>query len=237
MTLARSIVVPGLIAEYEAFADLLDDLSPEQWEAVSRCDGWRAADVAAHVVGQLADVTALNLDGLGTPEVTARQVAERRSRSAADLAEELRIAVKAATELVGAFDDAAYAAEGPQGGGTTLGFGLESLWFDTFLHADDILTASGGSLNSKSGLEPSVSHITQILTNLEVKPATVRLSGVDEYLVSGGDDEDGLITGDPMQFILATTGRIEPDALGLDDTFNIYRLQAFVAAPRCCTGA
>ena len=83
MTLARSVVVPGMLTEYAAFADLLSDLSPEQWETPSRCDGWRVADVAAHVVGQLSDVTALRLDGLGTPEVTARQVDERRGRTAA----------------------------------------------------------------------------------------------------------------------------------------------------------
>lgn len=30
-------------------AELLDALSPEQWEAPSLCDGWRIRDVAAHV--------------------------------------------------------------------------------------------------------------------------------------------------------------------------------------------
>src|SRR5215469_7328708 len=89
MTLARSVVVPGMITEYGVFADLLDGLTPEQWEVQSRCDGWRVADVAAHVVGQLTDVAALRLDGLGTPEVTARQVQERKGRTASELAEEL----------------------------------------------------------------------------------------------------------------------------------------------------
>ena len=63
MTLARSVVVPGMTNEYNAFADLLDTLSAEQWETPSRCDGWRVADVAAHVVGQLSDVTAFRLEG------------------------------------------------------------------------------------------------------------------------------------------------------------------------------
>ena len=112
MTLARSVVVPGMLTEYAAFADLLSDLSPEQWETPSRCDGWRVADVAAHVVGQLTDVTALRLDGLGTAEVTARQVDERRGRTAAELEDELRTSAKAAAALAEAFDDDAFTPRG-----------------------------------------------------------------------------------------------------------------------------
>jgi uncharacterized protein (TIGR03083 family) len=222
MTLARSVVVPGMITEYGAFADLLSDLSPEQWETETRCAGWRVADVAAHVVGQLSDVTAFQLDGLGTPEVTARQVEERRGRSAGDLAEELRTSAKLASEIVEGFDEAAYATEGPQGNGQTLGYGLEALWFDTYLHGDDILTAIGRSTTSRSALDASVSHIAQTLSHEDAAPATIRLSGVDEYLVSGGD-RDRVISGDPLQFVLVATGRADPATMGLEPEINIYR--------------
>jgi uncharacterized protein (TIGR03083 family) len=222
MTLARSVVVPGMITEYDEFAALLDSLSDERWDAASRCEDWRVADVAAHVVGTLSDVTAFRLDGLGTPEVTARQVDERRGSSAPDLAKELRAATKTASELVEGFDDAAYAADGPQGNGQTLGFGLESLWFDTYLHADDIRTAVGELTTSKRGLAPSVSHITQVLSQQAWTPATIRLTDMDEFLVSGGDP-DVLVSGDPMQFILVSTGRADPATMGLDPAVNIYR--------------
>jgi uncharacterized protein (TIGR03083 family) len=222
MTLARSVVVPGMIDEYGAFADLLVTLSPEQWEAPSRCTGWRVADVAAHVVGQLGDVTALRLEGLGTPEVTARQVDERRGATPGALAAELRTSAKAATGIAEGFDDDAYESEGPQGNGQTLGFGLESLWFDTYLHADDIRAALGQSTGSKVGLAPSVSHISQVLSQQEWTPSTLRLSGLDEFLVSGGDSGK-LITGDPMTFILVSTGRADPTTLGLEPAVNIYR--------------
>ncbi len=222
MTLARSVVVPGMIDEYGAFADLLDTLSAAQWEHPSRCAEWRVADVAAHVVGQLTDVTAFRLDGLGSPEVTARQVAERRGSSAHDLAEELRNSAKTATELVEGFDEFAYGGEGPQGNGQTLGFGLESLWFDTYLHADDIRAAVGQSTTSKAGLAPSVSHISEILSQQKWAPATIRLTGLDEFHVSGGDSAR-LIGGDPMQFILVSTGRDDPATIGLDPAINIYR--------------
>jgi uncharacterized protein (TIGR03083 family) len=222
MTLARSIVVPGMIAEYGVFADLLDGLTPEQWEAQSRCDGWRVADVAAHVVGQLTDVAALRLDGLGTPEVTTRQVEERKGRAASELAEELRTTTKTATDLVEAFDEDAFNAEGPQDNGQTLGYGLEALWFDTYLHGDDILSAVGRSTTSKAAHAPSVSHISDTLSQEGATPATIRLTGLDEFLVSGGDSSR-LIEGDPMQFILVATGRADPASMGLGPEINIYR--------------
>ena len=204
------------------FADLLRTLSQEQWQTPSRCAGWRVADVAAHVVGQLSDVTALRLDGLGTPEVTARQVDERRGSTPGELADELQTCVKTATDLIGSFDDEAYESEGPQGNGQTLGFGLESLWFDTYLHADDIRNALGQSTTSQAALAPSVSHISQVLSQQQWSPATLRLSGLDEFLVSGGDDER-LVDGDPWQFILVSTGRADPVTMGLDPAVNIYR--------------
>ena len=77
MTLGRTVVVPGMIEEYRAFSELLRSLSSDEWQAPSRCVGWTAADVAGHVVGQIADVSVLQLDGIGTPEVTDRQVRER----------------------------------------------------------------------------------------------------------------------------------------------------------------
>jgi hypothetical protein len=69
-------------------------------------------------------------------------------------------------------------------------------------------------------LLPSVSHISQILTDQEWRPATLRLDGLDEFFVSGGGPA---ISGDPMTFILVSTGRAEPSLLGLDESVNIYR--------------
>jgi uncharacterized protein (TIGR03083 family) len=222
MTLERSVVVPGMLAEYRSFGDLLATLSGEQWRSPTRCSEWRVADVAGHVVGQLSDVTALRLDGLGTPEVTARQVEERRGRKAADLIDELGAATQTMADLVAGFDEDTYSTEGPQGNGRTLGYGLESLWFDTFLHGDDIRAACGQTTTSTVAYAPSVSHLSQELTGQGWTPATIRLAGLDEFLVSGGDQER-VIEGDPMQFILVSTGRADPGDLGLDPTVNIYR--------------
>jgi uncharacterized protein (TIGR03083 family) len=220
MTLARTVVVPGMTAEYAAFADLVGGLSDEQWEAPSRCEGWRVAEVAAHVIGQLTDVTNLRLDGLGTPEVTKRQVEERRGRGPKELAEELTTGGATASAMAGAFDDEAWAAPGPPGVTGTLGFGLEALWFDTYLHADDIRAALGMPTERGPGIEPSLSHIAQVLTDQGWRPATLELDGYAPFAISGGGPA---ITGDPVEFILASTGRSDPASLGLDPTVNIYR--------------
>jgi uncharacterized protein (TIGR03083 family) len=187
----------------------------------TRCHGWNVADVAAHVIGQLTDVVNLQLEGLGSPEVTARQVEERSGRSAVELAEELGNGTDRADVLVEAFDDAAWHA--PIAGSTvqSLGFGLESLWFDTFLHADDIRNALGQSSQATGGLAPSVSHIAQILTDQGWEPATLSFVETPAFEVSGGGGRT--ITGKAMPFVLVATGRADPAGLGLDDSVNIYR--------------
>lgn len=220
MTLARDLVVPSMQAEYLAFAGLLRDLTPDQWETPTRCEGWRVADVAAHVGGQLTDVVNLRLDGLGTPEVTERQVDERRGRSAAELADEVESGTKVAADLAAAFDDDAWAGPVPGGGAGTLGFGIEALWFDTYLHADDIRAALGRP-SGHTGIAASLSHIAQVLTDQGYGPAVLRFDGFGEFPVSGGGG--AVIGGDPLAFILVSTGRADPSTLGLDETVNIYR--------------
>jgi uncharacterized protein (TIGR03083 family) len=220
MALDRTVVVPGMTTEYADFAALLRNLSARQWKAGSRCAGWTVADVAGHVVGQLTDVAQLRLEGLGTAEVTDRQVRERRGRIPAALADELDASTETATAMAGAFDDAAWAAPGPPGTPGTLGQGLESLWFDTFVHADDIRHAIHEPTVPGDGILPSVSHIAQMLTDQGWGPATLRLEGMEEFPVSGGGP---VITADPMTFILVSTGRASPDLLGLDSTVDIFR--------------
>lgn len=44
-------VATPLVRQRRRFADELSSLSPEQWAAPSRCEGWRVQDVAAHLAG------------------------------------------------------------------------------------------------------------------------------------------------------------------------------------------
>ncbi len=221
MTLSREIVVPGMLAEYRSFGELIGGLSDTEWNAPSRCVGWRVADVAAHVVGQLTDVVNLRLADLGTPEVTNRQVEERRGRSARELTDELESSAKLAGDLASSFDDAAWEAPGPDGVSGTLGSGVEALWFDTYLHADDVRSALGLSSVLGAGILPSLSHVAQVLSEQGWGPADLAFEGFETFPVSGGGGRT--VSGDAFAFVLASTGRGEPASFDLDDSVNIYR--------------
>jgi len=220
MTLPREDVIAGLPAELEDFEQLVRSLDAAELATPSRCGGWSAGDVAAHVIGQIADVTAGRFDGLGTPEVTQRQVDERRGRSAAELADELALATKSAGDLLVVFDDDAWSGPSPAGTGT-LGAGVEALWYDAFLHADDIRAAIGRPSGPPRGVPVAISHLCDVLTEQGHAPMTLAFDGVPEFTVSGGGDSR--ITGDAMEFVYVATGRADPSTLGLDETVNVYR--------------
>jgi uncharacterized protein (TIGR03083 family) len=219
MTLSRSEVTPGLIDELDAFATLLGSLSAEDWSRPTRCAGWSVGDVAAHVVGSMADVVNGRLDGLGSDEATAREVAEREGRSAADLIQELAEVTKLASDVAAGFDDAAWEAPAPSDFPGTLGQGVEALWYDTYLHADDIRAALGRPSVRGDGLRASVHHVAFELERLGWGPATLALDGIERVPVGGGGT---LQTGDALEFVLIATGRADRAELGPDAPINIY---------------
>jgi uncharacterized protein (TIGR03083 family) len=219
MTLPREVVAAGVVAELGDFEALVRSLDAADLAAPSRCEGWTAGDVAAHVIGQISDITAGRFEGLGTAEVTQRQVEERRGRSSAELADELATARTATGDLLAVFDDAAWVGPSPAGGGT-LGAGVESIWVDAYLHADDIRAAVGRPSEVGPGVRASIVHVGDLLTEQGHPPVTLALDGIDEYLVSGGGDR---ITGDAMAFALVATGRGDPAEFSLDERVNVYR--------------
>jgi uncharacterized protein (TIGR03083 family) len=221
MTLPREEVLAGLQDELAAFEELVRSLDADQWRRPTRCTGWTTGDVAAHVAGTMADVAALRLEGLGTPEVTEREVAERRGRAPAEIADELAQVAKLTADLAAGFDDTAWDAPAPGGLAMTLGEGVEALWYDAYLHGLDIRDAIGSPPVRGAGLRASVSHVTDVLTRQGWGPATVALDGMEEVGVSGGGARR--IGGDPLHFVLTATGRADPTELGLDETVNIYR--------------
>jgi len=191
MALPRTQVSEGLLEQLDRFEQLIRPLTEAEWAMPSRCAGWTVGDVARHVVGGMADVAAGRLDGLGTPEVTAREVAERAGRSPVQLADECAEVTKAAAGLLPMFDDDAWVATAPGGYEGTLGDGVEALWYDAWLHADDIRAAIGRPSEPEPGLDGGLSHI---LFELHKR----------------GWEGDGP-TGDPFEFILIATGRAEGD--------------------------
>lgn len=201
MALPRSQVSDGLLAELDRFEQLIRPLDEAEWTAPSRCEGWTVGDVARHVIGSIADVAAGQVDGLGTPEVTEREVAERAGRSATELADECAEVRKAAAGLLPMFDDDAWAAPAPGGYEGTLGDGVEALWYDTWLHADDIRSSLGRPTETGDGLAGALSHVAFEL----------RKRGQDDAVV-----------GDPVTWLLVATGRLEPSVIGAGAPIDIY---------------
>jgi uncharacterized protein (TIGR03083 family) len=219
VTLTRTDVVPGLLAELEAFGELIGPLDAAAWDRSTRCDGWAVRDVAAHVVGSIADVVSGQLEGLGSPEVTAREVAERTGRSPAELVQELTAVTKLAADLAAVFDDDSWDAPGPGGYDGTLGQGVEALWYDTYLHADDVRAALGRDPARGAGLRASVHHVAHELDKQGWGPATLAFDGIEEVAVGPGGTKH---TGDALEFVLVATGRADPSALGRGAPVNIY---------------
>lgn len=218
--LTRQQIQTGYPSEWEDFSGLLDRLDDRDWARPTRCEGWAVSDVASHVIGILADVFGGRLDGVGTPEWTERQLAERRGKSPGDLKAELDQLRAIVEPVLLGFDDAFWDAPAPPGVSGTNGFGIEGLWYDTYVHGDDIRAALGQESVRGPGLECSVSHLAGLLTDLDHEPLTLALDGVATYAVSGGGRE---ITADPLEFVLIATGRADPARLGLGPEANVYR--------------
>ena len=152
MALARTVVSEGLIDELDRFEELVRPLTAKEWDTPSRCEGWTVGDVARHVIGSMADVAAGRLDGLGSPEVTKREVDERAGRSPAELADECAEVTKAAAGHAAALRRRGLGRPRHPGGfDGTLGDGVEALWYDTWMHADDIRAALGQKPVMSSG--------------------------------------------------------------------------------------
>ena len=113
MPLPRTEVVAGVQEEQARFVALLRTLDSSQWGAPTRCEGWVVADIAAHVAGTLTDIAEGHFDLLSAPDATERQAAERRGRSAAEVADELERSAKVGADLAASFDDALWSGPAP----------------------------------------------------------------------------------------------------------------------------
>ncbi len=205
MALPRSEVSDGLLEELDRFEALLRTIDAAEWERPSRCAGWTVGDVARHTVGGIADVVTGQLDGLGTPEVTAREVSERAGRSAEALADECAEVRKGAAGLLPLFDDEAWAATAPGGYEGTLGDGVEALWYDTWMHHDDIRAALGRAPELGNGVPGALSHIRFELAK----------RGWHGAMPSTGD-------ADAYAFLMVATGRADASTYAGETPLNVY---------------
>jgi uncharacterized protein (TIGR03083 family) len=220
MGLPREETLTGTADELAQFEELVRPLTATQWQAPTRCAGWAIGDVAAHVTGTIADIATGRLAELAAPDAPARQVAERRGRPPREVADELQQATKVVGDLAAGFDDAAWSGPAPAGIPGTLGEGIEAIWYDAYVHAEDIRSALGRQPARGPGLRVSVSHLADLLGRRGWGPAVLALDGLDEVPVSGGGGHR--ITGDPLTFVLVATGRLAAAEMELDRSVNVY---------------
>ncbi|MDQ1373223.1 MAG: hypothetical protein QOJ09_561, partial [Actinomycetota bacterium] len=138
MTLPREEVVNGLQDELVRFGELVGSLSPEELATPTRCAGWTVGDVAAHMIGDMADITSGRFDRVGNPELSQSIVDERKGSTAAELVEELQGVQKAGADIMAVLDDDAWAGPAPGDFGIPMGEGVEALWYDAYVHGEDI---------------------------------------------------------------------------------------------------
>jgi uncharacterized protein (TIGR03083 family) len=212
--LVRTDVARGVLDEYESFAALVESLDAKAWETPTRCTGFEVRDVAGHVIGLAEDV----VKGVPGSRNAEEEAASVRGDTPAQAAARLRAVIESLRPLLDALDDDMW--NGPSGvPDLTFGRGVLTLWYDAFVHADDIRAALGRPSESGPGLAASVEYLAGELTTRDWGPATLALDGLPRHDVSGGGGE---ITGDPMQFVLVATGRAEPATMGLEPGVSIY---------------
>jgi uncharacterized protein (TIGR03083 family) len=210
----NSDLANGALAAYEDFAQLIAGLDGAAWQTHTRCSDWEVRDVAGHVVG-LAHDAATGVPGSRNAD---EQAAALRDHSPTELAEQLRATVATLRSLTDVLDDAAWS--GPSGvPDRTLAQGVQGLWFDTYVHRDDIASALDTGTDRGPGLAGSVAYLAFLLEGRGWGPATLAFEGLPQHDIGGGGEKVG---GDPHDFVLVASGRADPATLGLDPSVNVY---------------
>jgi uncharacterized protein (TIGR03083 family) len=222
-TLTRREIIDGMFHEYEDFVDLVASLSDEDWDRDTRCEGFAVRDVAGHVIGLAEDVAA------GTPgaRTAEQEAASVRGDPPATAAARLRAALTPIARLAAALDDDGVW-NGPSGvGEMSMGEGVLVLWYDAYVHADDIRAALGRPPVPGPGERAAVSYLAGQLATRGFGPARIVLTD-DGRTVDIGDVADPAPDAVPVhrlsahELVLVATGRAEADRFGLDPSVNIY---------------
>ena len=144
---------------------------------------------------------------------------ERRGRTPTDLVNELAEVTPPIMMLANLFDDDAWAAPAPGGYDGNMGQAVEALFYDTYLHGDDIRAALEMESVGGAGLRASVHHVAFELEKRGFGPAVLAFDGIEEVEVGEGGSR---FDGEALPFVLAAAGRGDLGAFGLDESANIY---------------
>ena len=153
--LDRDRTVAALDEEFDAIVDLAEGLEGPEWDRPTACPGWTVQDNVAHVIG----IEAMLL-GRPTPEVTLpdelphvrndfgrvneQWIEAYRSRTPAEVLDDLRGAIAERREALAGMDQAAFEAESfTPAGQDTYGRFMRIRTMDIWMHEQDVREAVG----------------------------------------------------------------------------------------------
>lgn len=221
-----SAVGSPMLRQRRRFAERLSQLSPEQWETPSRCEGWRVQDVVAHLTGTdqfwnlsiqsgLAGSPTRYLASFDPKSTPAALVDAVRGADPEEALAAYLEADQALCATVEALDAAGWTAigEAPVGHITVSGIVHHALW-DAWVHERDVLEPLGldqelhadeieASLRYAAALAPAFALQTSSATGalaLDVHEPDVRV------LVTVADDCVSVTTAEVPDGVLVLRG-------------------------------
>jgi uncharacterized protein (TIGR03083 family) len=224
-----------LKAERALLTAYLESLPDGAWDKESLCEGWRIKDVIAHVVGNAVDISSGNTTDAGSPEYNARQVAERKDRTPAELLTEWATAGPAFEDGLLALDEAFWTADYPPFG--TVGEAVRRFVEDTWVHRQDIRIPLGDGVDPSGPGPRAVFAVAlfEMATRIPehapgVRSVTIETEGFSETAKVADDGVDVVVSGDASTIALVATGRYDLDKVnvtpeapaGFAKAFNIY---------------
>jgi uncharacterized protein (TIGR03083 family) len=234
-TLTKTQLHAELRAERALLTAYLEALPDGAWDKESLCEGWRVRDVVAHVVGNAADISSGNTAEAGSPGYNARQVAERKDRTPAELLEEWKVAGPAFEDGILALDEAFFDADYPPFG--TVGEALRRFSEDTWIHRQDIRIPLGDGVDPQGPGVQAVFAValfeaaTRMPTHAPgVRSVTISTDDFNETATVAPEGVDVVVSGDAATIALVATGRYGLDQVtvtpevptGFAKAFNIY---------------
>jgi uncharacterized protein (TIGR03083 family) len=220
LTPTRTETTSGMRRQYESFAALVAGLTDAEWATPTRCDGFDVRDVAGHVIGLAEDVAA----GKPGSRNAAEEAASVREDPPALAAGRLTTALAAMAPLLAALEDDAVW-NGPSGvPDLTMAQGVLTLWYDAYVHADDIRAALGRGPERGDGERAALAYLGHALGVRGYGPVRIEVTDRELEPLEIGTVGPSTPTRKVAahEFILAATGRLDAAAIGLDPAVNIY---------------
>lgn len=207
-------VIAGFREERERLVEYLQTLDDTAWETPSLCEGWTVRELYAHLVANAADAAAFRVEGMGSPEFNQRQVDERADRTPQQLLEEHAEQAALLDGIAESMTPETWESELPGFDGRTLGWGVQRLLEDIWVHAQDIRIPLGAPMTSGPGLDATLeviaSELPERLRRHAPAVAVVELAAGGQAFKAVASEGGAAvrISGDPGAIALVATGRL-----------------------------